>query len=147
MPDKTLLKILAISSFITGGILGVLALIPRLIGFVFLIEMFLVSPFIIVYIHKLKLVANLELQKYLSIGAISGFIGFIGFSLIYFPIACIIHLIFKVESYIWIKAMFSNISFLIQIVLFTALLSGLVNMFSSFITYHSKKYYNMFGGK
>lgn len=134
MNNKSLLKIICMCSLITGAILGFFPLIPFLTGLSFFLIMFFTSPFVILYLLKLKLLKEIDISQCLIIGGISGFFAFIGFSLIYFPIALILNLIFKINSYIWIKVLFVNIGFLIPMVILTGLLCGLFNMFSAFIT-------------
>ena len=134
MPDKSLLKIICLSSLTTGAICGIFPLVPQLTGFIFIIIMFLAAPFVIIDLKRLKIIKELEINKCLLIGGISGFFAFIGFSIIYFPLAMILYFIFKIEALLWIKVLFTNIIFLIPIIILTALLSGLTNMFSAFIT-------------
>ena len=141
MLDKTFIKIICICSFITGAILGIIPLIPVLFWTAFLIEMFLVAPFMIIYMNKLKLIENIDMGKCLSIGAISGGVSFLGFSLVFFPLAFIINLIFKTDSFLWIKVLFNNFGFVIPMIIFTALLSSLLNMFSGFLTMYFYAYF------
>ncbi len=144
MLDKSLIKIISITSIITGGILGLIPLIPALIWIAFLAVMFLTAPFIIVYLKHLKLLKEITIEQSLLIGGISGASSFIGFSLIYFPIAFILQLIFKIQSFLWVKVLVLNFGFLIAIVILTALLCGLFNMFSAFVTSYI---YEFFGQK
>ena len=132
MPDKSLLKIINITSFITGAVLGLIPLIPALIWIAFLLVMFGVAPFIIIYLKHLKLLDQIDTERSLLIGMLSGSVAFVGFSIVYFPVAFILQLIFKIQSFIWIKAIMVNIGFIIPMVIFIALLCGLMNMFSGF---------------
>lgn len=141
MINKALLKIIFICSFIIGGILGIIPLIPAFTWIAFLAVMFLVAPFIIIYLHKLKLIEVIETEKCLTIGAISGASAFLGFSVIYFPIAFILNLIFKIQSFLWIKVIFMNIGFLIPMIILIALLCGLMNTFSGFLTAYLYEYF------
>ncbi len=133
MNDKQLFKIICMSSFVTGVILGILSLIPILTGMALISVMFVSSPFVIIYLYKLNLIKELDIPKCLIIGGVTGFFAFIGFSLIYFPVSFIMYLILKLNSFIWIKVMFENMGFLIPAVCLTALLCGLMNMFSAFM--------------
>ena len=141
MPDKALFKIICMSSLIVGAILGVLPLIPIFTGLAFVLIMLFVAPFIIIYLYKLKLIDSLGVQECLSVGGISGFFSFLGFACIYFPFALILNLIFKISAFVWIKVIFVNIGFLIPMVIFTALLCGLFNMFSAFVTVYLYEYF------
>lgn len=141
MPDKSLLKIINITSFITGAVLGLIPLIPALIWIAFLLVMFGVAPFIIIYLKHLKLLDQIDTERSLLIGMLSGSVAFVGFSIVYFPVAFILQLIFKIQSFIWIKAIMVNIGFIIPMVIFIALLCGLMNMFSGFVTAYLYDYF------
>lgn len=133
MINKELLKVLSIFSIIIGAILGVLPLIPALTGIAFFLLLFIVSPFILIYFKHIKIIENYNMEKCLIIGAISGAIACVGFTLIYFPIAFILQLIFKINSFIWIKVLFTNIGFVIPMVFFTSIISAISNSFSAFL--------------
>lgn len=141
MINKALLKIIFICSFIIGGILGLIPLIPAFIWIAFLAVMFLVAPFIIIYLKKLNLISNVETERCMFIGSISGASAFLGFATIYFPIAFILNLIFKIQSFLWIKVIFMNIGFLIPMIILIALLCGLMNTFSGFLTAYLYEYF------
>jgi hypothetical protein len=134
MPNKDLLKIICICSFIVGAIIGILPLIPAFVQIAFVLIMFFVAPFILIYLYKLKLIKDLSMEKSLIIGAISGAVGFVGFTVSYMPIAFLLNLLFKIQSYIWIKVLFFNFGFLIPFIILTALLCGMLNAFSTFLT-------------
>ena len=141
MINKSLLKIIFICSFIVGGILGIIPLIPAFTWVAFLAVMFLVAPFIIIYLKRLNIIKTIETEKCLLIGAISGISAFLGFSVIYFPIAFILNLIFKIQSFLWIKVIFMNIGFLIPMIILISLLCGLMNTFSGFLTVYFYEYF------
>lgn len=133
MINKELLKVLSIFSIIIGAILGVLPLIPALTGIAFFLLLFIVSPFTLIYFKHIKIIEDYNMEKCLIIGAISGAIACVGFTLIYFPIAFILQLIFKINSFIWIKVLFTNIGFVIPMVFFTSIISAISNSFSAFL--------------
>ncbi|MBQ8887406.1 MAG: hypothetical protein IJY61_06875 [Candidatus Gastranaerophilales bacterium] len=134
MISKPLFRIIALCSFIIGAILGVFPLIPALIGISFFLLMFGVAPFMLIYLRKLNILKSIEIEESLVIGSISGAVALLGFATIYFPIAFILQLIFKIQSFIWIKVLFVNIGFLIPMVILIALTSALLNAFSGFLT-------------
>lgn len=141
MFNKSLLKILCLCSALTGAILGVLPLIPALTITAFILVMFFVAPFIIIYLKHLNFIKDIEMEQGLVLGAISGCCAFLGFSIIYFPIAFLLNLIFKIQSFLWIKVIFVNFGFLIPMIILIALLSGLLNMFSAFLTIYFYDYF------
>lgn len=133
MINKELLKVLSIFSLIAGAILGILPLIPALTGIAFFLLLFIISPFILIYFKHIKIIEDYNMEKCLILGAISGAIACVGFTLIYFPIAFILQLIFEINSFIWIKVLFSNIGFIIPMVFFTSIISAISNTFSAFL--------------
>lgn len=141
MIDKQLLKVLSVFSCIIGAILGVLPLIPALTGLAFTLLMFFVSPIVLIYFNKLKIIKDYQVEKCLVIGAIAGAVSLVGFCIIYFPIAFILQLIFKIQSFIWIKVIFTNIGFLIPMVFFTAIISAITNAFSAFLVSYFSTYF------
>ena len=143
MINKQLLKVLSVFSCITGAILGLLAILPPLSGIAFLTLLFFIAPIILIYFNKLNIIKDYEMEKCLAIGAISGAISVIGFCIIYFPIASIIQLIFKIQSFIWIKVLFINIGFLIPMIILIALTSALLNAFSGFLTAYFYQYFQI----
>ena len=134
MISKPLFKIIAVCSFILGAILGIFPLIPALIGLSFFVVMFGIAPFMLIYLKKLNILKTIEIEQSLIIGSISGAVALLGFATVYFPIAFILQLIFKIQSFIWIKVLFVNIGFLIPMIFLIALTSALLNAFSGFLT-------------
>ncbi len=70
----------------------------------------------------------------IMIGGISGFFGFIGFSVIFLPCALLIDTIFKTASLFWVKVLFQNYIFVMGGIFLGSLLSALFNAFSGFLT-------------
>lgn len=141
MISKPLFKIIAVCSFILGAILGVFPLIPPLIGISFFVVMFGIAPFMLIYLKRLNILKSIELEQSLVVGAISGAVAILGFATVYFPIAFILQLIFKIQSFIWIKVLFVNIGFLIPMIILIALTSALLNAFSGFLTAYFYQYF------
>ena len=134
MFNNQLIKIIIIVSLLSGAISGIISLIPAVTFFIIIMIMFLTAPFIIIYFKSLNLIKDLSIDQCMITGAVSGFSSFIGFSLIFFPIAFLIHLFFKLEPFIWVKVICQNLLFIIGIVFFAAILSGMLNAFTGFLT-------------
>lgn len=141
MTKNPIFKIIFIVSALTGAIAGVVALIPVISFMVLIILMFLMAPFIIIYFNNLKLIENPDIDKSIIYGSLSGFSGFLGFSVIFFPIAFIVDLIFKTQTFLWVKVVCQNFIFLTGTVFFTALLCALLNAFTGFLTAYIFQYY------
>ena len=132
--NNSLFKIISIVSVISGGIAGIVALVPFLSFLALCIVMIFTAPFIIVYFKNLNLITDIETDKGILYGGIAGFTGFIGFSAVFFPLAFIIDLIFKTQSFLWVSVIFKNFLFLLGTVIFSALLCAIINMFTGFLT-------------
>ncbi len=134
-------KIISIISIISGAILGVFSIIPLLTFSIIILLMFIMAPFIIIYFKNLNLIKEIEIEKGIIYGAIAGFTGCIGYSLLFFPLAFILDLIFKIQSFIWVKVICQNFIFLIGTIFFTAILSAILNAFTGFLTAYLFQYF------
>lgn len=141
MTKNSLIKIISVVCLLVGAIMGIIALIPFLSFWIFLLVMLSIAPFIIIYFKNLKLIGNIDIEQGLFYGGISGFLAFIGFSITFFPIAFIIDIIFKTQTFLWVSVVFKNFTFLIGIIILSALLSALLNMFTGFITIYIYQYF------
>lgn len=140
MIKNPLFKIICIVSLLTGAIIGVVSLIPFLSGIVLTLLMLIMAPFILIYFKNLNLIQKIETEQSIIYGSISGFMGFLGFSVIFFPLAFIIDIIFKTQTFLWVKVVCQNFVFLIGTIFFTALLCALLNAFTGFITAYIYQY-------
>ena len=141
MIKTPLLKIITIVCLLTGAIMGVLALIPFLSFGVLTLLMFIIAPFVIIYFKNLNLIKDIEIDQGIFCGGISGFIAFIGFSITFFPLAFIIDIIFKTQTFLWVSIVSKSFLFLSGIIIFTAMLSALLNMFTGFLTAYVYQYF------
>ena len=141
MIKSPLLKIITIVCLLTGAIMGVLALIPFLSFGVLTLLMFIIAPFVIIYFKNLNLIKDIEIDQGIFYGGISGFIAFIGFSITFFPLAFIIDIIFKTQTFLWVSIVSKSFLFLSGIIIFTAMLSALLNMFTGFLTAYVYQYF------
>ena len=141
MIKNPIFKIISIVSVITGAIFGIIALLPLISFGVFIVLMFFLAPFMIIYFKHLNLIENLEIEQGILYGAISGFTGFLGFSIMFFPLAFLIDLIFKTETFLWVKVICQNFLFIAGTVFFTALLCSLMNAFTGFMTSYIYQYF------
>ena len=140
MNINPIFKVISAVSAISGAIAGIAALIPFLSFAVLCLLMLGMAPYIIIYLKNLHVIGNLDTERSLMYGTLAGFTGFIGFSVTFFPIAFIIDLIFKTETFLWVNIVFKNFGFLITMVILIALLSALLNMFSGFLTGYIYQY-------
>lgn len=131
--NKSIIRLLCIFAGLTGGILAIFALLPFLMPYVLLVLLFLIAPFMLIYFKRLNIIKSFEIDKSMIYGAISGASASLGFCIIYIPIAFILNLIFKIQSYIWAKAVFINFGGLIMMLFLIAMTCAIFNAFSAFV--------------
>lgn len=141
--NKLQIKQIAILSAVFGAFLGIGTLIPYIGILSFLICTFAMGSIILFYLQKIELIGELETKLWSIYGAISGFVGFLGFSITFVPLATIIGLFVKTSYYLGISIMF-RIGFFITLlmVLFVALISALMNGFGAMTTSYALNFYN-----
>lgn len=142
--NKSMIKLLCVFAIFTGGILAILALLPFLMPYILIALLFLISPFMLFYLKKLNIIKSFEVDKSMIFGAISGACASLGFCIIYIPIAFILNLIFKIQSYIWAKAVFVSFGGLLTVVFTIAFVCAIFNAFSGFVVAH---FYQKFGNR
>lgn len=139
-----LLKQIAILSAFFGAVLGALTLIPYLgvISFVFLICF--ISPLVIWILVKYNCLSPSSIKDSVITGAISGFIAYMGFSIIYVPISVILMKLFHISANIGVGYMLGNASFFLLLILslFMGVLGATVNAFTGFLTFYVLDFIN-----
>ena len=136
--DLILLKQISILSVLFGGIIGVLTLIPYLGTFTFIFLICFIAPLVIWLLIENKCIILEKVQDSIVIGAISGFIAFLAFSLIYVPVSIVLMRFFGISSNYGVSLMVANANFflLTVIAMFLGVVSATVNAFSGFLTYY-----------
>jgi hypothetical protein len=125
------IKNLSIISLIFGAACGILALVP-IFGILILLMLIFCSAFIImVFMKHVKLLPKPTEQTGMLWGGISGFVTFIGFSVIFVPCSFILSLIFKQSYYTGIGLiMKSGFMTMITLIFFIGILCAMMNAFS-----------------
>lgn len=134
--NPIIIKQTAILSAILGGVLGILTLIPFVGSISFLILILAVSAVVIIYMKRNDLIGIIDVKEGAILGALTGFVSFIAFSIVFVPIIALIGLIFPNYYNYGITYMIKISGFfvLILIVVFLAILSALMNAFSGLVT-------------
>ncbi len=140
--NQLLMKEIAILSAILGGILGVITLIPFIKTFAFMALILCVSAIVLVYMKKNDAIGIINTREGAILGAISGFVSFIAFSIVFIPLVSIIGLIFKSYNTYGILYLLKASGFfvLVMLVIFIAILSALMNAFSGLVTAYVYEY-------
>ncbi|MDR1168843.1 MAG: hypothetical protein LBK53_08170 [Heliobacteriaceae bacterium] len=143
--NKIPLKQALALSALMGAVLGVLTLIPLAGKIAFFILLCFSSVIVIIFMLRLGLTKKLSVTESVMLGALTGFIAFIAFCAVYLPAVFILGQVFRIYSlygvYIVLKA--GSFWIISVLVIFTGVLSAVINAFSAFLT----SYLPEFGAK
>lgn len=139
-----LLKQIAILSAFFGAVLGAITLIPYLgvISFVFLIS--LIAPLVIWLLVKYNCLSLSSIKDSVIVGAIAGFVAYLGFSIIYVPISVLLMKVFHLAANVGVGFMLGNATFFLLVVisLFMGVLGATINAFTGFLTFYVLDFIN-----
>ena len=139
-----LLRQISVLSAFFGAILGFITLIPFIgtISMVFLICF--IAPIVIWLLIKYKCLSLASIKESVIVGAIAGFVAYMGFSVIYIPISVILMRFFHLAANYGIGLMLNNAGFFILTVLsiFMGVLSATINAFTGFLTFYVIEFVN-----
>ena len=132
-----MIKRIIFLSLITGAILAILALLPFVVKVSVFLLMFAVSLVVLIYLQRTNVLTSLILKDTLIIGSVSGFVSFIGFSIIFIPLVYLLSLFVPI-SYMGgfvLMLKLSNFGLLVMFTLFLSIISVMFNAFSAFLWY------------
>ena len=139
-----LLRQIAILSIFFGLLLGVVTLIPYAgaISFVFLLCF--VAPLVIWILVKYGCLSLSSIKDSVIVGALAGFISYLGFSIVYVPVSVILMKFFHLAANYGVGLMLGNASFFILVVVsvFMGVLSATINAFTGFLTFYVLDFMN-----
>ena len=139
-----LLKQIAILSAFFGAVLGAITLIPYLgvISFVFLIS--LIAPLVIWLLVKYNCLSLSSIKDSVIVGAIAGFVAYLGLSIIYVPISVLLMKVFHLAANVGVGFMLGNATFFLLVVisLFMGVLGATINAFTGFLTFYVLDFIN-----
>lgn len=141
--NKTILKQVCLLSIFLGAVLGFVTVIPFIGQIAFWILMCLSSTAVILFMTKFEMLEIQSVQESAVLGAIIGFISFIGFSILYIPAIVILAKFFQFYPNYGVSLALSNASLglIIVLVIFMGVLSATINAFSGFLTYYGIDFY------
>ena len=147
--NKTILKQAAFLSIFLGAALGVITVIPFLGDIAFWILMCLSAAAVILFMTKLEMLSVKSVQESAVLGAIIGFISFIGFSVLYIPLIIALAKFFQIYPNYGVSMALSNASLglIIVLVIFMAVLCATTNAFSGFLTYYGMDFFRILNEK
>ena len=132
------LRQISVLSIFFGALLGAITLIPYVgtLSFIFLICF--ISPIVIWILVKYNCLSLSSIKDSVIVGALAGFVSYMGFSIIYVPISVILMKFFHIAANYGVGLMLENANFFILVVisLFLGVLSATVNAFTGFLTFY-----------
>ena len=136
--NYVLLRQISVLSIFFGALLGAITLIPYVgtLSFIFLICF--ISPIVIWILVKYNYLSLSSIKDSVIVGALAGFVSYMGFSIIYVPISVILMKFFHIAANYGVGLMLENANFFILVVisLFLGVLSATVNAFTGFLTFY-----------
>lgn len=136
--NYVLLRQISVLSLFFGSLLGAVTLIPYVgtVSFIFLICF--ISPIVIWILVKYNCLSLSSIKDSVIVGALAGFVSYLGFSIIYVPISVVLMKFFHIAANYGVGLMLENANFFILVVisLFLGVLSATVNAFTGFLTFY-----------
>ena len=147
--NKNVLKQVSLLSIFLGAALGVITIIPYIGEIAFWILMCLSSTAVILFMTKLDMLKITTVQESVVLGAIIGFISFIGFSIFYIPIIIVLAKFFRYYPNYGVSMALNNASvgLIIILVIFMGVLAATINAFSGFLTFYGIDFFQLLNKK
>ena len=147
--NKNILKQVSLLSIFLGAALGVITIIPYIGEIAFWILMCLSSTAVILFMTKLDMLRITTVQESAVLGAIIGFISFIGFSIFYIPIIIVLARFFQYYPNYGVSMALNNASLglIIVLVIFMGVLAATINAFSGFLTFYGIDFFQLLNKK
>lgn len=132
-----LLRQICVLSIFFGALLGLVTLIPYLGTFSFIFLICFMAPLVIWILVKYDCLSLTSVKDSVITGAITGFVSYMGFSIIYVPVSVILMKIFHFAANYGVGLMLQNANFFLLVVisLFLGVLGATVNAFTGFLTF------------
>ena len=147
--NKNILKQVSLLSIFLGAALGVITIIPYIGEIAFWSLMCLSSTAVILFMTKLDMLKITTVQESVVLGAIIGFISFIGFSIFYIPIIIVLAKFFRYYPNYGVSMALNNASvgLIIILVIFMGVLAATINAFSGFLTFYGIDFFQLLNKK
>ncbi len=136
--NYTLLRQISVLSIFFGLLLGAITLIPYVGTFSFIFLICFMAPLVIWILVKYNCLSLTSIKDSVIVGAIAGFVSYMGFSILYVPVSVVLMKFFHLAANYGVGFMLQNASFFILIVvsIFMGVLGATVNAFTGFLTFY-----------
>ena len=131
-------KSIFLISVITGGVFGIISLIPLLAKFSVIMLLTIIALPLIYLFKQLGLIDNFNEKESLKLGALTGIFTTIGFGVIFYPLVFVLSRAFTMEYLGGLSLMVKLMSFplALMFIIFICIISAIFNAFSSFVYYY-----------
>lgn len=136
--NYVLLRQISILSVFFGAVLGTLTLIPYIGTFSMIFLICFIAPLVIWTLINYECLSLNSIKDSIIVGSLSGFISYMGFSIVYVPISIVLMKYFHIAANYGIGLMLNDANVFILIVLsvFMGVLSATINAFTGFLTFY-----------
>lgn len=142
--NLVLLRQICVLSVLFGLIAGILTLIPFIGIFSFMFLICFIAPVVIWLLVKYGCISLSSMNEGIIIGAISGFVAYLAFSLVFIPISVILMRVFHFAANYGVGIMLNHAGFFILSVtsIFMGVIGGTINAFTGFLTFYVIEFIN-----
>lgn len=142
--NLVLLRQICVLSILFGLIAGILTLIPFVGTFSFIFLICFIAPVVIWLLVKYGCISLSSMNEGIIIGAISGFVAYLAFSIIYIPISVVLMKLFHFAANYGVGIMLNNAGFFILFItsIFMGVIGATINAFTGFITFYVFEFIN-----
>ncbi len=104
----------------------------------------LIAPLVIWLLVKYNCLSLSSTKDSVIVGAIAGFVAYLGFSIIYVPISVLLMKVFHLAANVGVGFMLGNATFFLLVVisLFMGVLGATINAFTGFLTFYVLDFIN-----
>ena len=136
--NPILFRQISILSLFFGALAGIITLIPIIGTYSFIFLVCFMAPLVIWLLIKHNCLTLESIQDSIIIGAIAGFVAYLGFSIIFIPISVILIKIFHIAANYGVGLMLNNSGFFILTVvsIFMGVIGATLNAFTGFLTFY-----------
>lgn len=125
-------------ALITGGVVGLISVIPFVAKFSVILLLTIISVPLIIFLKKMNIIENLNEKESLKLGALIGIFSTLGFGLTFYPIVYILSLFFTMDYLGGFSLMVRLMSFSLALlfIIFVCVISAVFNAFSALMYYY-----------
>ena len=136
--NYVLFRQISVLSIFFGAVLGLMALIPYVGTIALIFLLCFIAPLVIWLLVKYNCLSLSSIQDGIIVGAISGFVAYLAFSIVYIPISIILVKFLNYAANQGVGLMLNYASFFILLVvsIFMGVVGATINSFTGFLMFY-----------